>query len=122
MYSATPLAGTGKATIMHTRRGPALEDLLGVALIPGTLNLRLDRPFDWSGASEVAIPDAVSWSALDGPWVTGQAHIQAVTVAGIPAWALRLHRSNAPTDLVEVLSSTHLRSRVPSWPAVLEVS
>lgn len=120
-YVARPLNGTGKATIMHARRGPTVEEHVGVQIVPGTLNASLDRPFDWSGAAEIPIPDAVSWSDLGGEWFTSTARIQPVTIAGIPAWAMRLERSRAPMTLVELVSDARLRDRIHDWPATLEI-
>jgi CTP-dependent riboflavin kinase len=120
IYQARAVDGVGRATRMHARRGPALSRLLGADLFPGTLNLRLDRPFLWKGAKPVPVPDALDWGDLDGDWIESQAMIQPVTLSGVSAWAMRLHRSRAPADLVEVLSEVRLRDVVAGWPAELE--
>jgi CTP-dependent riboflavin kinase len=104
--------GAGKATIMHERRGPALEEHVGVRIHPGTLNLTLDGPFDWAGATEIPIPDAVSWADLDGEWFMSSARVQAVSVGGVDAWAVRMERSRAPRNLIEVVAPTRLRDKL----------
>ena len=121
-YTATPRDGAGKAAVMHERRGAAIADAVGVDVVPGTLNVMLNRPFDWAGAKVVPMPDAVSWSALDGPWLTSTARIKRVEVGGVEAWALRMERSRAPDRLLELVAPVRLRDAITSWPAPLEVS
>jgi CTP-dependent riboflavin kinase len=104
--------GTGKATIMHERRGPALEEYAGTDLHPGTLNIVLDRPFDWSGAETIAVPDAVSWADLDGEWFVSSASVQPISVGDMDAWAVRMERSRAPRNLIEVVAPVRLRDKL----------
>lgn len=119
IYTAEARHGTGKATIMHERRGQALGAAVGHPLVPGTLNVVLDRPLDWSGATEHVIPDAVSWSNLDGPWNSTPVRLKPVVIGGEAAWAFRPLRSNAPANLVELLSCVRLRD-VVRFPATME--
>lgn len=118
IWTAEPLGGTGKASQMHDRRAPAFERFTGPGLVTGTLNARLDRAFDWTGAETILVPDAASWSDLDGPWIQSTARVQALTIGGVHAWAVRMERSKAPGELVELVSTARLRDAV-EWPATL---
>lgn len=119
-YTAHPRRGLGRATKMHSRRGPTLSSICGTQIQPGTLNLSLDRPFDWSGAVPAIIPDACSWSHLDGLWQISSARVAAVRLDDTPAWAVRLDRSGAPDTLVELVAAVILRDEITRWPATLE--
>ena len=117
-WRAVPIVGTGRATVMHDRRGAAIEAVTG-PIVTGTLNVRLDAPFDWSAPHvSVDVPDAVDWSRLDGPWTTGKANLYPVRIGGEDAWALRLARSAGPLDLLEIVSRIRLRNAI-AFPATV---
>jgi CTP-dependent riboflavin kinase len=106
--------GKGIASRMHARRIGPVEAITG-PLYPGTLNLVLDRRFDWGMAHHaVRIPDARDWSNLDGAWYESAARIYPVTVNGLGAWVMRLDRSRASKRLVEIVASVRLRDVVLS--------
>ncbi len=102
---------SGKASVMHERRGQALEQATGTRLYPGTLNLGLDKRFAWSTAPHkvVMVPDAVKWGSTNGPWTTSEARLYPIYVNDHPAWVLRLARSGASRSHIEVLASVRLR-------------
>jgi CTP-dependent riboflavin kinase len=102
-------SGKGIASRMHTRRIGPVEAITG-PLRPGTLNLVLDRRFDWGAAHHaVQVPDARDWSNLDGAWYESTARIYPVSVNGLRAWVMHLDRSRASKRLVEIVAAVRLR-------------
>lgn len=119
-YTARMIPGKGIASRMHARRIGPVEELVGTALHPGTLNLKLDRAFDWGADhTELTIPDAKVWTNLAGEWFRSQVSVYPITVNGIEAWAMRLKRSRAGRHVVEVLAPVMLRD-VLSAPVTVE--
>lgn len=105
--------GTGIASRMHDRRIGPVERLVGVPLHRGTLNLTLDRPFDWAAEHvTLTLPDAKDWQDLDGEWFESPARVSPVLVGYHAAWAMRLDRSSAPANLIEVVAPVRLRDVV----------
>jgi CTP-dependent riboflavin kinase len=111
-YRGQMVDGTGRASRMHPHRGPAVEAFVGRRLYPGTLNVDLDRPFDWSGADRLEVPTWAERDNLEGPWEPVGASVRFVRLNGVEAWALRLDTSNAPAHRVELWAPFRLRSLV----------
>jgi protein-S-isoprenylcysteine O-methyltransferase Ste14 len=87
-----------------------IEELFGLRIVPGTLNVRLADPFDRSRASGY-----VAASEIDPDWetLTGQAgyHLVPVIVAGRHrAIAFQADEPGYPEDLLEIVGEVHLRS------------
>lgn len=86
-----------------------MRDLVGFALVPGTLNLRFPQPFE-----RRLLPAYVSAEEIDPAWesLTGQAgyFIAAARVADrYRGLAFQADEPGYPADLLEVLSEVHLR-------------
>jgi CTP-dependent riboflavin kinase len=86
-----------------------MRDLVGFALVPGTLNLRFPQPFE-----RRLLPDYVSAQEIDPAWesLTGQAgyFIAAARVADRHrGLAFQADEPGYPADLLEVLCEVHLR-------------
>lgn len=108
--SVVPGRGRGAALLANDRVLGRIEKLFGMRVAPGTLNVRLDAPFDQSLASR-----RVAASELDPDWeaVTGQAgyHLVPVIVAGHHrAIAFQADEPGYPEDLLEIMGEVHLRS------------
>jgi CTP-dependent riboflavin kinase len=83
----------------------AYERATGSALVPGSLNLVLDRPWVMTNAS-------IRLSASD---VGVEIGLLPCVVEGIACWVFRTDRNNSgqgdhDLNVLEVLSSVHLRS------------
>jgi CTP-dependent riboflavin kinase len=86
-----------------------MRDLVGFALVPGTLNLRFPQPFE-----RRLLPAYVSAQEIDPAWesLTGQAgyFIAAARVADrYRGLAFQADEPDYPADLLEMLCEVHLR-------------
>ncbi|HJY32935.1 MAG TPA: DUF120 domain-containing protein [Actinomycetota bacterium] len=86
-----------------------MRDLVGFALVPGTLNLRFPRPFE-----RRLLPAYVSAREIDPAWesLTGQAgyFVAAARIADrYRGLAFQADEPGYPADLLEVLCEVHLR-------------
>jgi protein-S-isoprenylcysteine O-methyltransferase Ste14 len=105
-----PGRGLGAARLADDRVLELIEELFGIRVVPGTLNVRLAVPFDRSLASR-----HVAASELDPGWedATGQAgyRLLPVLVAGRHrAIAFQAEEPGYPEDLLEIMCDVHLRS------------
>lgn len=113
IYRARMVNGTGIASRMHDRRIDPIQQYVGACLHRGTLNLSLDKPFDWAAPHEaITVPDAKNWQDLDGPWFESVARVYPVLVGYQRAWVMRLDRSSAPANTIEVVAPVRLRDVV----------
>ena len=102
--------GRGAELLADERVLDRIEEVFGLRVVPGTLNMRLDAPCDRTLATRY-----VAASDIDPGWeaVTGQAgyHLVPVLVAeryrGI---AFQADEPGYPKDLVEIMCEVHLRS------------
>jgi riboflavin kinase, archaea type len=98
--------GLGKGKYYISREGYRNQFLrnLGFVPFPGTLNIKLDRPF---------IPQTMKTIYIEGFWDEnrnyGKCKCYTISVQGIKAAIIRPDRSNYPADLVEVIAPVHLR-------------
>jgi protein-S-isoprenylcysteine O-methyltransferase Ste14 len=105
-----PGRGRGAALLADERVLERIEELLGLRVVPGTLNVRLAAPFDRTLATRY-----VAASDVDPGWeaATGQAgyHLEPILVAGrYRAIAFQADEPGYPEDLVEIMCEVHLRS------------
>jgi protein-S-isoprenylcysteine O-methyltransferase Ste14 len=105
-----PGRGRGAALLADDRVLDRIEKLFGVRVVPGTLNLRLDAPFDQTRATRY-----MAASDVDPGWeaATGQAgyHLAPVLVEGrYRGIAFQADEPGYPEDLVEIMCEVHLRS------------
>ena len=102
--------GRGAALLDDDRVLDRIEELFGLRVVPGTLNVRLDAPFDRAIATSYIASSDVdpSWEAR-----TAQAgyHLMPVLVAGrYRGIAFQADEPGYPEDLLEVMCEVHLRS------------
>ena len=89
-----------------------LRELLGLSLVPGTLNVRLAKPWD-----RTLTPAYLAAEEIDPDWEaeTSQAGYfwSRVLIAGrYPGVAAQADEIGYPPNLVELLSGVHLRRRL----------
>lgn len=116
-------AGGASKAFVHAdeRRIGELERILGFRPYPGTLNLVLDRPFDWNAphlSGEVL--ELVNRKAgLDSAWAPRLVRLYPVILDGdIEAWALRWDSDWYGADFIELVAPTRLRDLVGTMPRV----
>ena len=102
--------GRGAELLAGERVLDRIEQVFGLRVVPGTLNVRLDAPFDRSLAAPY-----VAASDIDPGWetATGQSgyHLAPVLVAGrYRGIAFQADEPGYPEDLVEIMCEVHLRS------------
>ena len=102
--------GRGAELLADERVLDRIEEVFGLRVVPGTLNVRLDAPFDRSLATPY-----VAASDIDPGWetATGQSgyHLAPVLVAGrYRGIAFQADEPGYPEDLVEIMCEVHLRS------------
>ena len=102
--------GRGAALLDDDRVLDRIEELFGLRIVPGTLNVQLAAPFDRSRATRY-----VAASEIDAGWeaATGQAgyHLVPVLVEGrYRGIAIQADEPDYPEDLIEIMCEVHLRS------------
>ena len=116
LIKAKVVAGAGGATkaFLHAngRRIKEIFDATGVEPFPGSLNLRLDRPFDWShGYLRVELMDARDRSeGFNGEWWPRWAKIVSCQYDNHDCFALRFEEEKYALDFVELIADIKLRS------------
>lgn len=102
--------GRGADLLAATQVLDRIEEVFGLRVVPGTLNVRLDAPFD-----RTLTTSYVPASDIDPGWeaATGQTgyHLVPVLVAErYRAIAFQADEPGYPEDLVEIMCEVHLRS------------
>lgn len=119
--------GAGGATkafeYQDGRRIKEIDDALGFATFPGSLNMKLTTPFDWGRdyfRSQILDVETRS-KGFDSPWVKRWARFYPVMVNQWPAYVMRFEgEENYPLNFVEVISSVRLRDMIKSEEVTLE--
>ncbi len=117
-YTAQPKDGRGGATkaflYANSRRIKEIESVLGFTAFPGSLNLELDRPFDWdTGYYRAEILDPVVRNhGFDVDWEPRWARFYPVTVAqDTLAYAFRFEGEKYyKPEFVELIADHRLRN------------
>ena len=104
-----PGRGLGSVRMGHSDTSDRMEELLGFSLVPGTLNVRLSRPYDRTLTSRY-----LAATELGPRWEreTGQAgyFLMSVLIAGrYRGVAFQADEPEYPADQVELLCEVHLR-------------
>lgn len=101
------VSGQGEGQHYISREGyhEQFREKLGFEVFPGTLNIKLERPFDPTGLRMIEIE-----GFLDEGRTFGRCCCYRVNVQGINAAIVRPARSRYPPDLVEVVAPISLRS------------
>jgi CTP-dependent riboflavin kinase len=101
------------------RRMDEIERVLGSRPVPGSLNLRLDDPFDWDAEYfRAQILDVKDRSrGIESEWGPRWARFYPVRVDGEDAFALRFESEHYDLQFMELIAPRKLRDMVHG-PAV----
>ncbi len=107
-------AGGASKAFSHdnNRRVNELEEVLGCAMIPGSLNLQADEPFNWDRKYfRTQISDVADRKkGLASEWAPRWCRLYPVLLEGdILAYAMRFEGERYRDTLVELVSPTNLR-------------
>ena len=117
-YTATLRDGAGGASkafvYEENRRMKEIEHILGFYPYPGSLNVSLDAPFDWSqGYYRAQVLDVKNRrEGLDSEWIPRWARFYPVNLGQEKAFAFRFEGDNYPKHFVELISPNRLRDSV----------
>lgn len=115
---AVMLAGAGGATpafhYAKDRRIGEIKSILGFRPVPGSLNLRLDGPFDWdAGYYRSQILDVVDRSkGLESEWAPRWMRFYPLTIDGVEAVAIRFEGERYDQKFMEVVAPVMLREKL----------
>jgi SAM-dependent methyltransferase len=118
-YAGVAVDGAGGASkaFRHAdfRRSAEIGRALGFMPYPGSLNIRLDRDFDWArNYYRTQILDVKDRAAgLDSEWAERWCRFYPVEVNGIQAHAMRFEGESYHADFIEVVAPMRLRSFLP---------
>ena len=101
------VSGLGEGQHYVSREGyrKQFREKLGFEPFPGTLNIRLDLPFDSAGRCAINVE-----GFLDEGGTFGKCACYRAKVNGIEAAIVRPEKSSYPPDMVEVIAPIRLRS------------
>jgi 2-polyprenyl-3-methyl-5-hydroxy-6-metoxy-1,4-benzoquinol methylase len=124
IYRAQARDGAGGASTAFkfgsNRRIKEIQTVLGKEMFPGSLNLNLERPFDWdTGYFRSKISDVVDRrKGLDSEWGLRWARFYPLKLKGHEAWAFRFEGERYPTSFVELISPARLRDFIDEGETV----
>ncbi len=124
-FTANAIAGAGGATPAFNhgdgRRIDEIEHVLGFKPYPGSLNLWLDKPFDFDrDYYRAQILDVADRSAgLGSEWKPRWARFYPVTIDGEQAWAFRFEAEKYSGNFCELIAPTRLRDTVKELGATV---
>lgn len=109
--------GVGGATTAFNysggRRRKLVHDILGVEVLPGSLNVRLRSHFDWnSGYFRAKVLDPVDRKDLTSDWKPRWARFYPVRANDIPCFAFRFEGERYIETFVELISDRRLRDAI----------
>jgi hypothetical protein len=117
-YAGKVVSGAGGATDAFNykdgRRIKEVKTAVGINPYPGSMNIQLEAPFDWSrNYFRSRILDVTDRKkGLDGLWVPRWARFYPVMVEGIKAFVFKFEGDTYPEAFVELLSEKRLRDHV----------
>lgn len=116
-YRGALCSGGGGATLafMHeeNRRMAEIASILGQWPFPGTLNARLDRPFDWDrNYFRAQLLDCVDRSNRNSEWTPRWGRLYPLTVNGLAAHAFRFEGENYAPNYIEFIAPVRLRDTI----------
>lgn len=122
VYEGKVNDGAGGATTAFEyaggRRATEIEGILGVRPYPGSLNVKLNKPFHWGERYYRAmIYDVIDRRmGFDSEWAPRWARFYPILLNGAPAWVFRFEVDAVryPTDFVEIIAPVKLRDRLRS--------
>jgi len=105
---------TGAFNYENGRRIKEVKTAVGIEPYPGSLNVQLEVPFDWSrNYFRSRILDVANrGEGLESHWVPRWARFYPVMVNGIKAFVFRFEGDTYPESFIEILSEKRLRDFV----------
>lgn len=97
------------------RRIKELEHILGgYHCVPGSLNIKLREPFDWSrGYFRAQMLDVANrGSGLKTEWVYRWVRLYPVLADAVQSWAMRFEGEKYPDDFMELIAPERLRDYI----------
>ena len=95
------------------RRMNEIEAILGPRPIAGSLNVALDKPFDWHGHYYRApILDSTNRKDPAAPWAPRWCRFYPVAVAGVGCWAMRFEGERYDGAFMELIAPYRLRDLI----------
>jgi hypothetical protein len=115
IYNASPVDGAGGATkaflFAEERRSKEIEGILGFKPFPGSLNMVLDKSFDWDHkyfrSQVLDVKDRKQ--GINSEWTPRWARFYPVEMEGQDAWAFRFEGERHPDNFVELIAPIRLR-------------
>lgn len=109
-------AGGASRAFLH-KDGQRIREIcgaLGVLMFPGSLNVRLDSPFDWTAPHKtVHLTDWIDRRrGFSGPQALRKCGFWSVEVEGVEAWAMRFAGESYPETFVELVAPVRLRDHI----------
>ena len=109
-------AGGASAAFLHAngRRMDEIEAAIAVRPYPGSLNVHLSSPFDWTAPHiRAQVLDVVRrGQGLFVEWAPRTARLYPVTVDGVEAWVFRFVGERYDAAFVELVAPVRLRDHV----------
>jgi SAM-dependent methyltransferase len=110
IYCGTPRNGAGGATkafqYSENRRINEIKEILGKEMIPGSLNITLEKNFDWDAhyfrAQLFDLKDRST--GLNGAWYRRWVRFYPVTFYDSRAWIMRFEGEQYPLNFIELIS------------------
>lgn len=109
------VSGAGGATkaFLHNNsaRIKELKEMLGSEMLPGSMNVVVDAPFNWDSQYFRGMLSDVCerGKGLDVEWVKRPVRLYPVVVAGAQAYALRFEGESYPDNFIELIADHKLR-------------
>lgn len=113
----TGAGGATKAFLHNDKaRIKAIKNVLDIECFPGSLNVSLETPFDWTtGYYRAEIPDLIDRrKTINGEWKNRWARFYPVKANGIPCYVFRFEGESYPTNFIELISDQYLRDHIAS--------
>jgi FkbM family methyltransferase len=109
--------GAGGATKAFQREGgrrmDEIEQALGVRPVPGSLNLVLPEPFDWSrDYYRVQVLDSTDRGDPEAPWAPRWCRFYPIAIGRVGGWAMRFEGEKYDERFVEVIGPHRFRDLV----------
>jgi hypothetical protein len=118
LHHGEVISGAGGASKAFTykdgRRIKEIKTAVGIEAYPGSLNIKLDTPFDWSrNYFRSRILDVAERGiGLDTHWVPRWARFYPVIIDGIRAFVFKFEGDTYPETFIELVSEKRLRDHV----------
>lgn len=103
--------GASKAFLRDgSKRLHELAYALGRAPVPGSLNMRLNVPFNWDeDYYRIELLDSTNRADPQAAWAPRWCRLYPVNVGGVCGWAMRFEGERYPADFVEVIGPHQFR-------------